>query len=161
MQVSPLRALVAVAEITSTPARFAVLFSTENEPLRPLVTRVPDQTFSPLSVIATDQRWPFRLASTSNSTSRRPSSALAFSFAWVEAVQVPATRTAEAPPWRAWASGGAQGDGGDGEGCAGDECSGESGDVHEDSFWIFGPAVPVPHHKAAGAVVQPAIGRWS
>src|SRR3954467_11035563 len=71
---------VAVPTIAALPLRFAICRSTENDPLGGRVVREPRNTCVPLSVMRTAQLWPDLLLSTSNSTSRRPSSGLAFSF---------------------------------------------------------------------------------
>ena len=55
--------------------------------------RVPLKTATPLRCSVTRQRRPTRFWSTSNSVSMRPSSAFAFSFQVVPAVQRPETRT--------------------------------------------------------------------
>ena len=102
MQLSPVRALVALARMVSAPARLAMRRSTSNEPLGGWVVRLPANTCTPLSVIRTDQVWPLRFESTSNSTSRRPSSGLALSFQSEAPVQEPRRMTspslAEAGP---------------------------------------------------------------
>ena len=60
VQLSPVRALVALARMVSVPARLAMRRSTSNEPLGGWVVRLPANTCTPLSVIRTDQVWPLR-----------------------------------------------------------------------------------------------------
>src|SRR5699024_5094081 len=93
-QVCPVRTVVAVPTIVSVPAGLAVRRSTENEPLGARVVAVPWANAVPLRRSVQFQFWPLRFVSTSNSTSRRPSSGLAFRFQSAAPLQPPVRTTA-------------------------------------------------------------------
>ena len=79
--------------IRSVPGWLSIRFSTENDPLGAFVRAEPRKATLPLSLIRTFQRTPFLFWSTSNSTSRRPSSGLTLIVAVLEPLHLPAFLT--------------------------------------------------------------------
>jgi hypothetical protein len=80
------------------PARLGRRIATLKEPLGASVVRVPVKIRFRLSVSRTDQVWPTRFESTSNSIESLPSSGFALSFHVAPTVQVPLDLTSGVPP---------------------------------------------------------------